>query len=96
MRICRPHIALIEKQGENGTWQEADVSFGYYEIAYNLYPDQTASEGISLAALHGNDSYILEKGLYRLTVEYPVKSALKEVLKQKNGKSKGDNRIHSN
>lgn len=84
MRICRPHIALIEKQDENGTWQEADVGFGYYEIAYNLYPDQTASEGISLAALHVNDSYILEKGL-----KYPIKSALKEVLKQKNGKRKG-------
>ena len=81
--IGRPLVALIEKQDENGNWQEADVGFGYNEIAYNVYPGQSTSEGVSLAALHGNDSYILEKGLYRITVEYPVKSVLKEVLKQK-------------
>jgi len=74
--IGRPLVALIEKQDENGNWQEADVGFGYNEIAYNVYPGQSTTEGIMLTNYPEDDFCTLEKGLYRLTVEYPVKSIL--------------------
>ncbi len=76
--IGRPLVSMIEKQDENGNWQEADIGFGYTEITYNVYPGQSTVEGIIFSPLCN-----LEKGIYRLTVEYSVKSALKEVLNQK-------------
>ena len=80
--IGRPHVALIEKQDENGSWQKYDIGFGYTEISYILYPGQSTSEGIFFTSHPDEDYRSFEEGLYRLTVEYQIKSLIKAGLNQ--------------
>ncbi|MBE6786128.1 MAG: hypothetical protein E7538_07860 [Ruminococcaceae bacterium] len=67
--INRPNVISIEKKDENGDWQNANVAYGYTEVAYSIHHGGNAVDSIELGNLF-EDFDGLEKGEYRINVKY--------------------------
>ncbi len=71
--IDKPTVCAIEKKDENGNWQSVNISYGWTDIGYDLSPGERVVESIIFHSIT-DEHQALEKGEYRLTIEYTLKA----------------------